>query len=512
NSDVVRRVSAISSDSHFGNWPIPGARPFNSQMKPIPSWPQVPPPPSLAPPSQDEYIRPGRVTPWNSRTQPQFAHSIEPFVSSFPSQRSISPPIGPPLTPVTPPPRAPPMPRPFNDEGGVSIHRPSMPIPNSHPFVFSPLVGVRTESISMGRDSSSEANSWNDRRVLASSNQYSISGIGNDGGGTTLPSATTTVRPPSSALAAHETDQMNVQAGYSIPPQDTVKETAVWETTVPIPERVEEITDGTVNKDLTTPPFSQSVDEDKEKRIENDKSIDRMIASQDASPVNTAVFLEIQQGLGPHQSTITTPVRIGDNITLVVRSKSALRGKGEFDMFVHSCFATDGPGKTRIELIDKNGCVARPSIVGPMSRERSPDRQQLYFFRISAFKFPGPEDVYFSCSVDMTPGHLAPDICRPSTTRKRRELLNRAWIEGATNSIRLFDNVKVKVEDENSAVEREALPFSHSSTPFSLCLNESMLIISLFIFVLLISSLVISIIISLRLSIKLHNLQMAKIY
>lgn len=67
-----------------------------------------------------------------------------------------------------------------------------------------------------------------------------------------------------------------------------------------------------------------------------------MVASQDASAVNTAVFLEIQQGLGrvhlgdtvensfhsgPHESTITRPVKIGDNITLVVRSKSALRGE-----------------------------------------------------------------------------------------------------------------------------------------------------------------------------------------
>lgn len=106
-----------------------------------------------------------------------------------------------------------------------------------------------------------------------------------------------------------------------------------------------------------------------------------------------------------------------------------------------------------------------------MSRERSPDGQQLYFFRISAFKFPGPDDVYFSCSVDMTPGHIVPvsektkikerveiiqEICRPSTSRKRRELLNRAWIEGSANSVRLFDNVKVKVADEeNQRFQRE---------------------------------------------------------
>lgn len=71
----------------------------------------------------------------------------------------------------------------------------------------------------------------------------------------------------------------------------------------------------------------------------------------------------------------------------------------------------------------------------------------------------------------MTPGHIVPvsektkikerveiiqEICRPSTSRKRRELLNRAWIEGSANSVRLFDNVKVKVADEeNQRFQRE---------------------------------------------------------
>ncbi|KIH57338.1 hypothetical protein ANCDUO_12472 [Ancylostoma duodenale] len=73
--------------------------------------------------------------------------------------------------------------------------------------------------------------------------------------------------------------------------------------------------------------------------------------------------LEIQQGIGPFAPTVNSPVKIGDNITLVVRSKSQMKGvcdiplPGEdaYDMFVHSCFASDGPGATKIDLIDKNG-------------------------------------------------------------------------------------------------------------------------------------------------------------
>ncbi|GMT19512.1 hypothetical protein PFISCL1PPCAC_10809, partial [Pristionchus fissidentatus] len=409
----------------------------------------------------------------------------------------------------------------LQDQRDPSIHRPSMPVDNVHPFVFSPLVGVKTEPISTGRESSAEARPWNDGTVLASSDTYAIRPTQNGGGsinrgeGTTIPAPKTTVRPGSNAVAAHESDEMGLEASYNTPPTP-VRGSAQGHTSVIVPEKaVEEITDGTVNKDFTTPPVSHSVDYDNENRIDNQKpsSIDRMIASQDASAVNTAVFLEIQNGNGPHESTISRPVKIGENITLVVRSKSILRGEREFDMFVHSCFATDGPGNTRIELIDKNGCVARPTVVGPMSRQRDPDGQQLYFFRISAFKFPGPDDVYFSCSVDMTPGHAAPDICRASTSRKRRELLNRAWIDGSANSVRLFDNVKVKVADEeNLRMEREALHSPEESIPPIFCLDPLMIGVSLIIVSILITALVISTVISIRLSIKLHNLEMGKIY
>ncbi|PIO66810.1 3' exoribonuclease family, domain 1, partial [Teladorsagia circumcincta] len=75
----------------------------------------------------------------------------------------------------------------------------------------------------------------------------------------------------------------------------------------------------------------------------------------------------------------------------------------EYDMFVHSCFASDGQGSTKIDLIDRNGCVNRPQFVSQLSRTKDPSGIMYYFFRITAFKFPGPADVYFSCSVELTP-------------------------------------------------------------------------------------------------------------
>lgn len=73
-------------------------------------------------------------------------------------------------------------------------------------------------------------------------------------------------------------------------------------------------------------------------------------------------------------------------------------------MFVHSCFATDGPGITKTYLIDENGCVMRPEIiVSPLLRTKDSSGMMYYYFRVQAFKFPGPDDVYFSCSIDLTP-------------------------------------------------------------------------------------------------------------
>lgn len=36
--------------------------------------------------------------------------------------------------------------------------------------------------------------------------------------------------------------------------------------------------------------------------------------------------------------------------------------------------------------------------------KRRKDRNQtFYYFRLNAFKFPGPNDVYFSCAIDISP-------------------------------------------------------------------------------------------------------------
>ena len=66
---------------------------------------------------------------------------------------------------------------------------------------------------------------------------------------------------------------------------------------------------------------------------------------------------------------------------------------------------------------------------------------------IKAFKFPGPDDVYFSCTIEFTPMIKAPNIC--SKLRRRREILE----EGMTE-MRLFDSVSVELDDGDTNIRK----------------------------------------------------------
>lgn len=50
--------------------------------------------------------------------------------------------------------------------------------------------------------------------------------------------------------------------------------------------------------------------------------------------------------------------------------------------------------------LNDSRCAMRPRLTGKMQRIKS-GGQIYYFFRINAFKFPGPDDVYFVCVVDI---------------------------------------------------------------------------------------------------------------
>ncbi|PIC35268.1 hypothetical protein B9Z55_014680 [Caenorhabditis nigoni] len=119
-------------------------------------------------------------------------------------------------------------------------------------------------------------------------------------------------------------------------------------------------------------------------------------------------------------------------------------------MFVHSCFATDGKGDTKVQMIDENGCVIRREFASPLHRAKDSENMMFYYLMIKAFKFPGPDDVYFSCTIEFTPMIKAPNIC--SKLRRRREIL-----EEGMSEMRLFDSVSVELDDGDTNVKTDPL-------------------------------------------------------
>ena len=72
-------------------------------------------------------------------------------------------------------------------------------------------------------------------------------------------------------------------------------------------------------------------------------------------------------------------------------------------------------------VIVRYRCTVRPQVAGRMQRTKTDAGGILYFFRLSAFKFPGPNDVYFSCSVDVCPDcNFAVSFCFKGTRGRER--------------------------------------------------------------------------------------------
>uniref|UniRef100_A0A7E4UVQ6 ZP domain-containing protein n=1 Tax=Panagrellus redivivus TaxID=6233 RepID=A0A7E4UVQ6_PANRE len=198
----------------------------------------------------------------------------------------------------------------------------------------------------------------------------------------------------------------------------------------------------------------------------------RVIAMQHVNKTEAlgGVGLEIQEGEGPRASPVKKPVKIGDVITLVIRNTNVPKDGSRYNIFVHSCTASDGPGSTKIDLIDKNGCATSSQINGHMKRERSDD-SILYYFKMTAFKFPGPDDVYFSCFVDVSPNYNFPDPCVNGPGHK--SLNKRDLITAPVNSIPLYNDIKVNLEDmEYPSVVASPESYQSINDPNQVCVSQ----------------------------------------
>lgn len=121
--------------------------------------------------------------------------------------------------------------------------------------------------------------------------------------------------------------------------------------------------------------------------------------------------MEIQHGKGPWAPPVSGIVPLGSTLTLVVAINDY---RGEFDMRVKSCVASDGGGHT-IQLSDEFGCVLRPKMISRFLKARgSDDRATVITYAFfHAFKFPDALSVHIKCKVEIC-RHGCLDHCQLS--------------------------------------------------------------------------------------------------
>ncbi|KAK3911596.1 Cuticlin-6 [Frankliniella fusca] len=114
---------------------------------------------------------------------------------------------------------------------------------------------------------------------------------------------------------------------------------------------------------------------------------------------NVDCWMEIQHGKGPWAPPVSGIVPLGSTLTLVVAINDY---RGEFDMRVKSCAASDGGGHV-IQLSDEHGCVLRPKMISRFLKARTADERAsvvTYAF-FHAFKFPDALSVHIKCKVEI---------------------------------------------------------------------------------------------------------------
>ncbi|XP_011307344.1 uncharacterized protein m [Fopius arisanus] len=126
---------------------------------------------------------------------------------------------------------------------------------------------------------------------------------------------------------------------------------------------------------------------------------------------NVDCWMEIQHGKGPWAPPVSGIVPLGSTLTLVVAINDY---RGEFDMRVKSCVASDGGGHT-IQLSDELGCVLRPKMISRFLKARgSDDRATVITYAFfHAFKFPDALSVHIKCKVEIC-RHGCSDHCQLS--------------------------------------------------------------------------------------------------
>lgn len=114
---------------------------------------------------------------------------------------------------------------------------------------------------------------------------------------------------------------------------------------------------------------------------------------------NIQCWMQIQVGKGPYSNEISSIVKIGQTMTMVLGIKD---DEGSFDMHVHSCVAHDGR-RQPIQLVDERGCVVKQKLMSPFKKIRNfgASASVVSFAYFKAFKFPDSMNVHFQCVIQV---------------------------------------------------------------------------------------------------------------
>lgn len=107
-------------------------------------------------------------------------------------------------------------------------------------------------------------------------------------------------------------------------------------------------------------------------------------------------------GTGLDAAPVSGPIKIGDNLTLVIHVPPAeMTG----DVHITSCIAFFGDPSnqsTRVQLIDENGCLLRPKLMTAFQQNGA-----SFFALISAFRLADQDSLSFACQVDICSGQCS---------------------------------------------------------------------------------------------------------
>ncbi|CAK9293759.1 unnamed protein product [Gordionus sp. m RMFG-2023] len=140
---------------------------------------------------------------------------------------------------------------------------------------------------------------------------------------------------------------------------------------------------------------------------------------QPTSMTMPPAWMSIVQGKDP-QAPPSQILNLGQIGTVVIKLHDT---QGHFDIYAFNCFAHDGMGMGRIQLLDFNGCPIHTQIVGPQSREVSHGSLSI-FFHFKVFKFPDVNNVYFVCEIKICYKKCQQPNCGLFSASKHRKKRN----------------------------------------------------------------------------------------